>query len=100
MEPSSAGFLSTVEQQFLGRFFDGHHPLANLIIDLNANYSILNNLLSRRVLNGHQWDKLFPPGGVAADSKTFDITLLFVLLTNICGLTPPPSGWHLSLIHI
>ena len=78
----------------LRKIFDGHHPPANLIIDLNANYSILNNLLSRRVLNGHQWDKLFPPGGVAADSKTFDITLLFLLLTNICGLTPPPSGWH------
>ena len=78
----------------LRKIFDGHHPPANLIIDLNANYSILNNLLRRRVLNGHQWDKLFPPGGVAPDSKTFDITLLFVLLTNICGLTPPPSGWH------
>ena len=78
----------------LRKIFDGHHPPANLIIDLNANYSILNNLLSRRVLNGHQWDKLFPPGGVAADSKTFDITLIFLLLTNICGLTPPPSGWH------
>ena len=78
----------------LRKIFDGHHPPANLITDLNANYPILNNLLRRRVLNGHQWDKLFPPGGVAPDSKTFDITLLFLLLTNICGLTPPPSGWH------
>ena len=78
----------------LRKIFDGHHPPANLITDLNANYPILNNLLRRRVLNGHLWDKLFPPGGVAPDSKTFDITLLFVLLTNICGLTPPPSGWH------
>ena len=78
----------------LRKIFDGHHPPANLIIDLNANYPILNNLLSRRVLNGHQWDKLFPPGGVPPDSNTFDITLLFLLLTKICGLTPPPSGWH------
>ena len=78
----------------LRKIFDGHHPPANLIIDLNANYPILNNLLRRRVLNGHQWDKLFPPQGVAPDSKTFDITLLFLLLTNICGLTPPPSGWY------
>ena len=78
----------------LRKIFDGHHPPANLITDLNADYSILNNLLHRRVLNGHQWDKLFPPGGVAPDSKTFDITLLFLLLTKICGLTPPPSGWH------
>ena len=78
----------------LRKIFDGHHPPANLIIDLNANYSILNNLLRRRVLNRHQWDKLFPSSGVAPDSNTFDITLLFLLLTNICGLTPPPSGWH------
>ena len=76
------------------KIFDGHHPPANLITDLNANYPILNNLLRRRVLNGHQWDKLFPPGGVPPDSNTFDITLLFLLLTKICGLTPPPSGWH------
>ena len=78
----------------LRKIFDGHHPPANLITDVNANYSILNNLLRRRVLNGHQWDKLFPPCGVTPDSNTFDITLLFLLLTNICGLTPPPSGWH------
>ena len=78
----------------LRKIFDAHHPPANLIIGLNANYPILNNLLSRRVLNGYQWDKLFPTGGVAPDSKTFDITLLFLLLTNICGLTRPPSGWH------
>ena len=78
----------------LRNIFDGHHPPANLITDLNANYPILNNLLRRRILNGHQWDKLFPPGGVPPDSNTFDITLLFLLLTKICGLTPPPSGWH------
>ena len=78
----------------LRKIFDGHHPPANLIIDLNANYPILNNLRRRRVLNGHQWDKLFPSGGVPPESNTFDITLLFLLLTEICGLTPPRSGWH------
>ena len=74
--------------------FDTHHPPAKLAADLNTCYSILNNLLRRRILNGHQWDKLFPGGGVAPDSNTFDITLLFLLLTNICGLTPPHTGWH------
>ena len=78
----------------LRKIFDGHHPPANLTADLNANYPILNNLLKKRVLHKTQWNKLFPPGGVASDSKTFDITLLFLLLTHICGLTPPPSGWH------
>ena len=74
--------------------FDSYHPPANLAADLNSCYSILITLLRRRILNGHQWDKLFPPGGAAPDSNTFDITLLFLLLTNISGLSPPLSGWH------
>ena len=74
--------------------FDSHHPPANLAADLSANYVTLSNLLHRRILNGHQWDKLFPPGGAAPDSNTFDITLMFLLLNNICGLSPPSSGWH------
>ena len=78
----------------LRNVFNYHHPPANLAAKLNANYSALNNLLRRRILNGHQWDKLFPPGGAMPDSNTFDITLLFLLLTNICGLSPPPTGWH------
>ncbi|XP_068674222.1 uncharacterized protein [Montipora foliosa] len=78
----------------LRNVFDTHHPPANLAADLSACYSILNNLLRRRILNGHQWDKLFPVCGAAPDSNTFDITLLFLLLTNICGLTPPHTGWH------
>ncbi|XP_068691694.1 uncharacterized protein [Montipora foliosa] len=78
----------------LRNVFDTHHPPANLAADLNACYTTLVNLLHRRILNGHQWEKLFPGGGAAPDSNTFDITLLFLLLTNICGLTPPHTGWH------
>ena len=78
----------------LRNVFNHHHHPTNLAAALSANYSTLNNLFRRRVLNGHQWDKLFPPGGAAPDSNTFDITLLFLLLTNICGLPPPGTGWH------
>ena len=78
----------------LRTIFDSYHPPANLLADLNANYHTLNNLLRRRVLHKPQWDLLFPPGGAIPDSNTFDITLLFLLLTSICGLSPPPSGWH------
>ena len=80
----------------LRKTFDHYHPPANLASDLNSNYSILNNLLRKRVLNGDQWDNLFPPGGGVPDSNTFDITLLFLLLTNICGLSPPLTGWHIK----
>ena len=78
----------------LRTIFDRYHPPANLLAGLNANYLTLDNLLRRRVLRRPQWDLLFPPGGATPDSNTFDITLLFLLLTNICGLSPPPSGWH------
>ena len=78
----------------LRNIFDHYHPAVNLASVLNFNYSVLNNLLRKRVLHGHQWDKLFPPGGGMPDSNTFDITLLFLLLTTICGLSPPLTGWH------
>ncbi len=78
----------------LRNVFDTYHPPAVLAANLNANYVTLNTLYKRRVLHKPQWEQLFPPGGAALDSKTFDITLLFLLLTNICGLSPPLSGWH------
>ena len=75
--------------------FDSRHPPARLAAALSANHLILDDLFRRkRILNRHQWDRLFPPGGTPPDSNSFDITLLFLLLTNMCGLTPPPSGWH------
>ena len=79
----------------LRNVFDGFHSPPNLAAGLNANYPTLNSLLKKKVLRTAQWDQLFPPGGVIPDSKTFDITLLFVLLTNICGLSPPLFGWHI-----
>ena len=78
----------------LRKIFDRYHPPANLQANLNANYGTLNNLLRRRVLRQPQWYLLFPPGGATPKSNTFDMTLLFLLLKSICGLSPPPSGWH------
>ena len=74
--------------------FNSYHPPARLSAGLNAYSFTLNSLLRKKVLRAAQWDKLFPPDGAAPDSQTFDITLLFLLLTNICGLSPPRSGWH------
>ncbi|XP_028402128.1 uncharacterized protein LOC114525120 [Dendronephthya gigantea] len=47
--------------------------------------------LKPRVINISQWDLLFPPSGNPPDSKTFDVTLLTILLRNICGF--PSTGW-------
>ena len=78
----------------LRSIFNGYHSPASLSAALKANYLTLQNLLRRRILHKPQWDLLFPPSGAPPDSQTFDIILLFLLLTNICGLSPPHSGWH------
>ena len=44
------------------------------------------------MLNPTQWGKLYPTHAPVS-SAAFDITLLTVLLRNICGLGPPANGW-------
>ena len=80
----------------LRNIFDYYHPPANLAANLSSKHihSVLTRLRHRNILNGSQWDKLFPPpGGGPPNSINFDITLLFLLLRNICSLHPPLSGW-------
>ena len=78
------------ETEALRNTFDGIHSPANLSAVLSANKSSLLKL-KPRVINSSQWDLLYPPSGKPPDSKTFDVTLLTVLLRNICGL--PKTGW-------
>ena len=80
----------------LKNVFDHYHPPVNLAANLSSKHihSILTKLRHRKILNDSQWDKLFPPpGGGPPSSINFDITLLFLLLRNICRLHPPPLGW-------
>ena len=79
----------------LRKVFDGIHPAKKLAANLNLNNSTLDDLFARGILNEQQRNRLFPPDGSNPDSKTFDITLLFLLLTEICGLSPPVrTGWN------
>ena len=78
----------------LRKIFHRYIPPENLQAKLNENYDILNDLLLGRVLNEPQWYLLFPRNGATPVSNTFDISLLFLLLTSICGLSPPRSGWN------
>ena len=55
--------------------------------------SVLQLLRRKRVLNQKQWEILFPANMQSVASKEFDITLLMVLLRNICDLVPPVTGW-------
>ena len=70
------------------------YPTDKLQVVLNNNKAKLQLLRSRGVIFKNQWEMLFPAVGDPPDSKTFDISLLHLLLREICHLTAPSTGWH------
>ena len=79
----------------LRKFLDSVYPEPKLLANgLNKNSVKFQNLKSKRVISDHQWEKLFPPSGLPPDSKEFDITLLHLLIREICYLPVPLTGWH------
>ena len=80
----------------LRHLFDRFHSPANLFNVLkagSAEHSTLQSLKRKRIINATQWGKLYPSPPSFVTSEDFDITLLMVLLRNICGLTAPSTGW-------
>ena len=82
-----------VGSQALRSTFDEIHLPASLHKFLTLHRATLQSLKKKRILNPTQWEKLYPTHSPVS-SATFDITLLTVLLRNICGLRPPDTGWH------
>ena len=78
----------------LRNVFDGIHPPVNLQAVLSGCSPTLQNLKKKGILNNSQWKLLFPTPPACADSSNFDITLLVLLLRNICGLPTPAKGWN------
>ena len=64
---------------------------SDLVTELTANKRVLQKLKGH-VINDQQWGLLYPSSGTP-DSEKFDITLLTILIRNICGLPPPAKGW-------
>ena len=60
----------------------------NLHVVLSTHHRTLSNLKSKKIINKSQWDKLYPATRKPPNINDFDITLLSVLLRNICGLKP------------
>ena len=87
--------LVGVGSQVLRETFDGIHPPQGLgtVLATTPAHPKLQSLQKKKVLNPLQWDKLYPVIKTSVSSKNFDITLLMVLLRNICNLTPPATGW-------
>ena len=70
------------------------YPTDKLQVVLNNNKAKLKRLRSSGVIFKNQWEMLFPASGGPPDSRTFDISLLHLLLREICHLTAPSTGWH------
>ena len=75
--------------------FEKKRPKGNLdtVLSNPPAHATLQTLRKKRVLNATQWGKLYPAIKSSVSSANFDITLLMVLLRNICGLVSPPTGW-------
>ncbi|XP_022778373.1 E3 ubiquitin-protein ligase DZIP3-like, partial [Stylophora pistillata] len=80
--------------QVLRDSFDAIHPPVGLQSILTRHPMRATLLTLRtRVLNPIQWGKLYPSVPSSVSSANFDFFLLLILLRNICGLTPPATGW-------
>ena len=92
--------LVDVGSQALRDTFDSIHAPASLhtVLANPPAQTILQSLYKpkkgkKKILNPNQWDKLYPAIPTSVSSANFDITLLMVLLRNICRLSPPATGW-------
>ena len=86
--------LIDIGTEALRNVFNGIHSPATLHVILSsssAHCTTLKRLQKRGVLNPTLWGKLYPATASHVSSADFDITLLMVLLRNICGLSPPGS---------
>ena len=73
--------------------FDSIHAPATLHTVLAGKKTVLQSLRSRKNINPTQWGKLFPSIPASVSSASFDVTLLVILLRNICRLVAPTTGW-------
>ena len=87
--------LVDVGSKALRDTFDKIHPPSTLHGVLTGSvHAKLQSLYTgrKKVLNPTQWGKLYPVHSLVT-SASFDITLLTVLLRNICGFCAPTKGW-------
>lgn len=87
--------LVDVGTDVLRKVFDRIHPPNSLHTALaqSAVKSTLQTLRKKRIINPTQWSKLYPTITTSVSSVGFDVTLLMVLLRNICNLLQPATGW-------
>ena len=89
-----ARLLIDVGTHVLRKFLHSIYPPETLENVLKKNRVRLQILKTKKVIFDHQWENLFPPLGDPPDSSTFDITLLQLLIREVCYLPAPLTGWH------
>ena len=78
----------------LRKFLDSVYPEPTLLAnELKKNRTKFQTLKSKDVIFKEQWEMLFPTSGLP-DSKEFDITLLHLLIRELCCLKAPRTGWR------
>ena len=91
--------LVDVGSQVLREVFENNRRKGRLdtILSKPPESEVLEKLRENGTLSFSQWQKLHPPTrypmGKSVSSDDFDITLLMVLLRNICDLFPPATEW-------
>ena len=92
--------LVDVSAHILRETFDKRRPTGDLHTVLSSPpvHAVLQSLRKKRIISPLQWGKLYPAIKSAVSSKNFDITLLMVLLRNICGLVRPATGWDTQFL--
>ena len=73
----------------LRKFLDAVYPEPRLL----ANELKKKRTKLKGVIFKEQYEMLFPTSGLP-DSKKFDITLLHLLIREVCYLPAPLTGWH------
>ncbi|XP_076095788.1 uncharacterized protein LOC143066861 [Mytilus galloprovincialis] len=73
--------------------FDSAFAPVCLGATIKKEYNTLFDLKKKHLLNQSQWNLLFPRFPDVPDSKTFDVTLMTLLLRNLTPMTPPLCGF-------
>ena len=85
-----------VGSHILRETFEKKRPPGKLdeVLSTGQVYTILKKLRVKGVLTPSQWGQLYPSIRSSVSSQNFDITLLVILLRNVCRLAPPVTGWN------
>ncbi|CAC5399298.1 Putative ankyrin repeat protein L93 [Mytilus coruscus] len=85
--------LTGISPRAVRALFDREFAPSCLDSSLKKEYNKLKDLQKKRIINQSQWNLLFRRLPDVPDSKTFDVTLMIILLRHLTDLTPPHGGY-------